>query len=104
MARGDGGKQLFLTDSDHLLFLDWLDGACKSHGWRIHAWVLMSNHFRLLLETPEPNLVSGAKGALADDRWSSSPSYVKDKGPETSVVDRVLEAFALAKTGREPRA
>jgi putative transposase len=38
MARGDGGKKLFLTDSDHLLFLDWLDGACKSHGWRIHAW------------------------------------------------------------------
>jgi REP element-mobilizing transposase RayT len=61
MARGDGGKKLFLTDSDHLLFLDWLDGACKRHGWRIHAWVLMSNHFHLLLETPEPNLVSGMK-------------------------------------------
>ena len=47
MARGDGGKKLFLTDSDHLLFLDWLDGACKSHGWRIHAWVLMGNHFHI---------------------------------------------------------
>jgi putative transposase len=64
MARGDGGKKLFLTDSDHYLFLDWLDAACKSHGWRIHAWVLMSNHFHLLLETPEPNLVSGMKWLL----------------------------------------
>ena len=64
MARGDGGKKLFLTDSDHLLFLDWLDGACNSHGWRIHAWVLMGNHFHLLLETPEPNLVSGMKWLL----------------------------------------
>ncbi len=64
MAWGDGGKKLFLTDSDHLLFLDWLDGACKRHGWRIHAWVLMGNHFHLLLETPEPNLVSGMKWLL----------------------------------------
>jgi REP element-mobilizing transposase RayT len=52
MDRGDGGKKLALTDSDHLLFLDWLDGACSSHGWRIHVWVLMGNHFHLLL-TPE---------------------------------------------------
>ena len=64
IARGDGGKKLFLTDSDHLLFLEWLEGACKSHGWRIHAWVLMGNHFHLLLETPEPNLVSGMKWLL----------------------------------------
>lgn len=64
MARGDGGKKIFLTDSDHLLFLDWLEATCKSHGWRIHAWVLMANHFHLLLETPEPNLVTGMKWLL----------------------------------------
>ena len=28
-------------------------------GWRVHAWVLMSNHYHLLLETPEANLVAG---------------------------------------------
>jgi REP element-mobilizing transposase RayT len=31
----------------------------KAHGrfgWRVHAWVLMWNHFHVLLETPEPNL------------------------------------------------
>ncbi len=26
-------------------------------GWRVHAWVLMSNHYHLLIETPEANLV-----------------------------------------------
>ncbi|PAW60031.1 MAG: hypothetical protein B9S37_11185 [Verrucomicrobiia bacterium Tous-C3TDCM] len=170
MARGDGGKKLFLTDSDHLLFLDWLDGACKSHGWRIHAWVLMGNHFHLLLETPEPNLVTGMKwllggfsqawnrrykrrghvfqgryksipvsgeraadpyhfrtvadyihlnparakiaggnkGALLEYRWSSLPAYAKGKalgkGEEWLVFDRVLDAFALAQSGRGRRA
>jgi putative transposase len=59
MARGDGGKVIFLTKEDNLLLLHWLGRVCESHGWRVHAWVLMGNHFHLLLETPEPNLVSG---------------------------------------------
>lgn len=59
MARGDGGKAIFIEKGDHLLFLHWLGRVCGSHGWRVHAWVLMGNHFHLLLETPEPNLVSG---------------------------------------------
>ncbi len=28
-------------------------------GWRIHAYVLMRNHYHLAIETPEPNLVQG---------------------------------------------
>ena len=61
MARGDGGKMIFTTENDYSLFLDWLGKVCESHGWRVHAWVLMGNHFHLLLETPEPNLVSGMR-------------------------------------------
>jgi len=48
MACGDGGKKLFLTDSDHTYFRDWLDGVCKSRGWQLHAWVLMSHRVDLL--------------------------------------------------------
>ena len=28
-------------------------------GWRVHAWVLMDNHYHLLIETPEANFVAG---------------------------------------------
>jgi len=38
-----------------------LGKTCARHGWRVHAFVLMGNHFHLLLETPEPNLVAGMK-------------------------------------------
>ena len=65
MARGDGGKFIFNDDVDAALFLKWLGEVCESHGWRVHAWVLMGNHFHLLLETPEANLVSGMKRLLA---------------------------------------
>jgi REP element-mobilizing transposase RayT len=35
--------------------------ACAKTGWRIHAYVLMGNHYHLLVETPEGNLVAGMK-------------------------------------------
>jgi hypothetical protein len=30
-------------------------------GWRAHAWVLPSNHYHIMIETPEANLVAGMK-------------------------------------------
>ena len=50
MARGDSGKFIFNDDVDAALFLKWLGEVCESHGWRVHAWVLIGNHFHLLLE------------------------------------------------------
>ena len=64
MARGDGGKVVFQTDDDRLVFLKRLEETCGSCGWRVHAWVLMGNHFHLLIETPQPNLVAGMKWLL----------------------------------------
>ena len=61
MARGDGGKNVFESDDDRKAFVFRLGQVCGSHGWRVHAWVLMGNHFHLLLETPQANLVSGMK-------------------------------------------
>jgi len=64
MARGDGGKVIFIEKEDHLLFLSGLSRVCGSHGWQVHAWVIMGNHFHLLLETPEASLVSGMRNLL----------------------------------------
>jgi len=61
MARGDGGKMIFDDDLDRKGFLSRLGEVCECHGWFVHAWVLMGNHFHLLLETPQANLVSGMK-------------------------------------------
>jgi REP element-mobilizing transposase RayT len=66
MARGDGGKTVFETDDDRLVFLKRLEETCGSCDWRVHAWVLMGNHFHLLLETPQSNLVAGMKWLLVN--------------------------------------
>ena len=64
MARGDGGKTVFENKDDCEVFLNRLGEACGSCGWRVHAWVVMGNHFHLLLETPQANLVTGMKWLL----------------------------------------
>ena len=33
--------------------------ASKRAGWRVHSYVLMKNHYHLLVETPGPNLSVG---------------------------------------------
>jgi len=43
------------------MFLELLEEACGRTGWRVHAYVLMGNHYHLLIETPEANLVDGMR-------------------------------------------
>jgi len=50
-----------MDEKDCETFIDTLDEACTKTGWLVHAFVLMGNHYHLLLETPEANLVEGMK-------------------------------------------
>ena len=59
MARGNRGRALFRDDHDRQRFLATLAEACEKTGWRIHAYVLMGNHYHLLVGTPAGNLVAG---------------------------------------------
>jgi REP element-mobilizing transposase RayT len=61
MCRGNNGQETFINDDGRRLFLSTLTEACAQTGWQVHAYVLMSNHYHLLLETPEANLVEGMR-------------------------------------------
>jgi putative transposase len=61
MARGNQGQPIFRDDRDRQRFIATLGEACEKTGWRVHAFVLMANHYHLLVETPEGNLVAGMK-------------------------------------------
>jgi REP element-mobilizing transposase RayT len=97
MCRGNGGQSIYADDSDRRIFLDTLGEGCGRCGWRIHAYVLMGNHYHLLLETPEPNLVAGMKwfqgtytqrfnvlhrrrGHLFQGRYKALPVHTDQKG------------------------
>jgi REP element-mobilizing transposase RayT len=60
-ARGDRQEPIFLNDSDRRSFLDLLGKEVKQQGWICYAYCLMGNHYHLLVETPQPNLVRGMR-------------------------------------------
>jgi putative transposase len=61
LSRGDRREVIFGDDADREMFLNTLGQVCGRTGWRIHAYVLMPNHYHVLAETPEANLVAGMK-------------------------------------------
>lgn len=61
MDRGDRQETIYRSNEDRVLFLRTLGEACGRTGWRVHSYVLMGNHYHLLLETPEPNLCAGMR-------------------------------------------
>jgi len=64
MSRGDRREEIFRDDLDRKSFLQTLGAACQKSGWQVDAYCLMSNHFHLVLETPQPNLAIGMKWLL----------------------------------------
>jgi REP element-mobilizing transposase RayT len=64
MNRGDRREPIFMDDADRRRFVESLGEACAKTGWQVHAYVLMPNHFHLVVETPQPNLVAGMKWLL----------------------------------------
>jgi putative transposase len=56
MTRGDRRAPLFLDDKDRFKFLEYLEQGATRYGVLVHCYVLMGNHFHLLVTTPQANL------------------------------------------------
>ncbi len=56
ISRGERRDNIFYDDGDRLKFLEKLGETVQKFSLKIHCYVLMNNHFHLLLETPEGNL------------------------------------------------
>src|SRR5947209_1210880 len=61
ISRGNYRAHVFADDRTKSAFLGCLDEACRKAGWVVHAWCVMSNHYHLCVETPQPNLVDGMR-------------------------------------------
>ncbi len=61
MARGDRREAIVRSEKDRSDFVETMGRACERTGWRVHGWVLMTNHYHWLIETPRANLVDGMR-------------------------------------------
>jgi REP element-mobilizing transposase RayT len=55
-SRGHGHEDNYLSDDDRLAWLETLAHVCERFNWVCHAWCQMSNHYHLVVETPQANL------------------------------------------------
>jgi len=55
-ARGNEQRNIFLDHADRLKFLSILNESYLKYGILLHCYVLMNNHYHLMLETPRANL------------------------------------------------
>ena len=58
-ARGNERRSIFRSDADRRMFLALLAVAVKRFRWSLRSWVLMSNHYHLVLVTPVCTLSRG---------------------------------------------
>jgi REP-associated tyrosine transposase len=64
-SRGVRGLPIFVDDFDRSVFLGMVEDVVGRLGWKCHAYCLMTNHFHLVVTTPEPNLAKGMQWQLA---------------------------------------
>jgi putative transposase len=55
-SRGNARRVIFHTDVDRARFLDQLRDRVESYGVIVYAFVLMGNHYHLLIRSPRANL------------------------------------------------
>jgi REP element-mobilizing transposase RayT len=55
-SRGNERKKIFLEDADKIKFLEILEDYHNRFNILIHSYVLMDNHYHLVVETPKGNL------------------------------------------------
>jgi REP element-mobilizing transposase RayT len=73
MNRGNRREPIFHDDLDRKRFVAALGEVCAKTDWQVHAYCLMNNHFHLVLETPNANLVAGMRWFLQRHagRWTA---------------------------------
>lgn len=60
-SRGDRGESIYEGDEDRLAFLQTLAEVVERYNWLCHAYCLMTNHYHLIVETPDGNLSKGMR-------------------------------------------
>jgi REP element-mobilizing transposase RayT len=60
-SRGNERRQVFRDDVDREGWLALLGKVVVLFAWRLHGYVMMGNHYHLIVETPTPSLSRGMR-------------------------------------------
>ena len=55
-SRGNERRKIFFSKNDYEKFKEYLGRVQEKYNCRLHCYILMTNHYHLLLETPDGNI------------------------------------------------
>ena len=55
-SRGNERRKIYFSKADFTKFKSYLKEAQEKYGYVLHCYVLMTNHYHLLIETPQANI------------------------------------------------
>ncbi len=62
LSRGNERKDIFSNNDDRISFLEILGKMSDRFDVEVYAYVLMDNHYHLILKTNKPNISKSCKG------------------------------------------
>lgn len=77
ISRGNDRRAIFVTYRDHRFFLRVLAEVIELNHWILHGYVLMNNHYHLIVETPVPTLSRGMK--RLNEKYAGYFNHVHDR-------------------------
>lgn len=66
LSRGNERREIFRDEKDHLRFLDTFGKMVERFKLELHTYVLMTNHFHLLVHTQEASLLSKVRWGVRE--------------------------------------
>jgi len=75
-SRGDRREAIFEDDEDRDTFLSTLGEVVERFNWVCHAYCLMTNHYHLVIETPNANLSRGMRQLNGVFRNNETPTLL----------------------------
>ena len=60
-SRGDRREDIYFSDDDRQTWLEVLGQVCRRFNWVCHAYCQMTNHYHIVVETPEGHLSQGMR-------------------------------------------
>ena len=60
-SRGDRREAIYADDEDRNAWLEVLGAVVEEFNWACHAYCLMTNHYHVVVETPDGNLSKGMR-------------------------------------------
>ena len=101
-SRGDGQEDIYHDDEDRRAFYAVLLEVCRRFNWVVYAECQMTNHYHLLVETPDGNLARGMRhlnGVYTQrfNRWHGRVGHVFQGRYKAILVQKESYLLELAR-------